>query len=80
MSEKQAKKRKRPASYYKKSAKQACFHKDRCLDKDMCGFLITCDRNQEKGAVMDAYSLLNKYADAMYGEEKVCTVFNFTYP
>lgn len=36
----------------------------------MKGFLVTCNNN-EKGAVRDAYNILNEYADKLYGPEKV---------
>eukprot|EP00057_Strongylocentrotus_purpuratus_P034350 XP_794869.3 PREDICTED: THUMP domain-containing protein 1 [Strongylocentrotus purpuratus] len=55
-------------SYYRKSA--ASYRKqDRMLQAGMKGILITCSGNESK-CVIEAYNLLNEYADQLYGPEK----------
>ncbi|XP_041098515.1 THUMP domain-containing protein 1-like [Polyodon spathula] len=40
------------------------------LEVGMQGILLTCNMNQSK-CTAEAYSLLNEYADKLYGPEKV---------
>lgn len=68
MSERKGKKR--PKSYYIKCANKKPKRDSWKLEVGMKGFLVTCNNN-EKGAVRDAYNILNEYADKLYGPEKV---------
>ncbi|XP_048763245.1 THUMP domain-containing protein 1-like [Ostrea edulis] len=67
MSEKRGKKR--PKSYYIKCANKKPKRDVWKLEAGMRGFIITCNNN-EKGAVREAYNILNEYADKLYGPEK----------
>lgn len=67
MSERKGKKR--PKSYYIKCANKKPKRDSWKLEAGMKGFLVTCNNN-EKGAVRDAYNILNEYADKLYGPEK----------
>ena len=42
------------------------------LEVGMQGIIITCNMNEKK-CTSEAYSLLNEYADKLYGPEKVST-------
>ncbi|KAK3091036.1 hypothetical protein FSP39_016657 [Pinctada imbricata] len=68
MSERRGKKR--PKSYYIKSAKKAKPGGGGRLQAGMKGFLVTCNKH-EKEAVREMYNLLNEYADVLYGREKL---------
>lgn len=58
---------KKPKSYYRKSGPN--YRKQDCkLQPGMKGILITCSGNESQG-VKEAYSLLNEYADQIYGPE-----------
>ncbi len=59
---------KRKKGYYKQCANKKMRRKD--LDADMRGFLITCNM-RESDARREAYSVLNEYADKLYGPEQV---------
>ncbi|OWF46499.1 THUMP domain-containing protein 1-like [Mizuhopecten yessoensis] len=61
--------KKRPKSYYLKCSQQNKRKVNR-LEVDIRGFLLTCN-SHEKDAVREAYSLLNEYADQIYGPEEV---------
>ncbi|XP_033746745.1 THUMP domain-containing protein 1-like [Pecten maximus] len=61
--------KKRPKSYYLKCSQQNKRKVNR-LEPDISGFLLTCN-SHEKDAVREAYSLLNEYADQIYGPEEV---------
>lgn len=69
MSERKGKKR--PKSYYIKCANKKPKKDVWKLEPGIKGFLVSCNSN-ERGAVRDAYNLLNEYADKLYGPEKVC--------
>jgi len=58
--------KKRPKAYYLKCAKQSR-HKP-TMEAGQKGFLITCN-NRERECIRETYSLLNKYADKLYGPE-----------
>ena len=59
---------KRQKSYYRKCAKKQKFSNDNILSPGMSGFIATCN-DREKQCVREAYNLLNKYADKLYGKE-----------
>ncbi|XP_069762368.1 THUMP domain-containing protein 1 isoform X2 [Narcine bancroftii] len=60
-------KRKTKSSYLRHAAKKPRGHRE--LDAGMQGLLITCNMNERK-CTAEAYSLLNEYADQLYGPEK----------
>ena len=66
--------KKRKKGYYIKCAKGKKAKYSHVLEAGIQGFIITCN-NAERQAVKDAYSLLNEYADKLYGPEKVVQSF-----
>ncbi|XP_022313473.2 THUMP domain-containing protein 1-like [Crassostrea virginica] len=73
MSERKGKKR--PKSYYIKCANKKPKKDVWKLEPGIKGFLVSCNNN-ERGAVRDAYNLLNEYADKLYGAEKESSSMN----
>nr|XP_022313475.1 THUMP domain-containing protein 1-like isoform X2 [Crassostrea virginica] len=73
MSERKGKKR--PKSYYIKCANKKPKKDVWKLEPGIRGFLVSCNNN-ERGAVRDAYNLLNEYADKLYGAEKESSSMN----
>lgn len=62
-------KNKRPKSYYVQLAKkQKSYHN--VLSPGLTGFLCTCN-DRERECVLEAYNILNEYADQMYGKEVI---------
>ena len=64
-------KKRKKQFYINQSLKQAKRAKLQCLESGMTGFLLTCNNNRKKETLRDAYSLLNEYADKLYGPEQV---------
>lgn len=60
---------KRPKNYYVQLAKkQKRYHNS--LTPGLTGFLCTCNA-RERDCVIEAYNILNEYADQMYGKEEI---------
>ncbi|XP_045131443.1 THUMP domain-containing protein 1-like [Portunus trituberculatus] len=62
-------KNKRPKSYYVQLAKKQKSHHN-VLSPGLTGFLCTCN-DRERECVLEAYNILNEYADQMYGKEVI---------
>lgn len=62
-------KNKRPKSYYVQLAKKQKSHHN-FLRPGLTGFLCTCN-DRERECVLEAYNILNEYADQMYGKEVI---------
>lgn len=60
-------KNKRPKSYYVQLAKKQKTHHN-VLSPGLTGFLCTCN-DRERECVLEAYNILNEYADQLYGKE-----------
>lgn len=62
-------KNKRPKNFYIQLAKkQKKYHS--VLSPGLTGFLCTCN-DRERDCVIEAYNILNEYADQMYGKEEI---------
>lgn len=62
-------KNKRPKNFYVQLAKkQKKYHS--VLSPGLTGFLCTCN-DRERDCVIEAYNILNEYADQMYGKEEI---------
>ena len=62
-------KNKRPKNYYIQLGKRQKTHHN-VLSPGLTGFLCTCN-DRERECVIEAYNILNEYADQMYGKEEI---------
>lgn len=66
------KRKAKKAQYFKAAKRSKNYEAGKILKEGMKGFLLTCN-NREKDAVREGYSLLNEYADKLFGSEQRIT-------